>query len=163
MSATLAVTAHAVGGGGLPATGLTVVLTVGVAAVGVTIADRRRSTGTIMAVLGAAQLVTHVLLSLNPMHMAGDTVMMAPGRADSPAMLGAHAIAVLVSGVLLAKADAALFLIIAALAMLLPSLLTAPPVPAGPAGARPRTMPQDRSTAVLLRRSNARRGPPVTA
>lgn len=163
VSATLAIAAHALGGGGLPATGLTLVLTAGVAGIGVAIADRRRSTGTILAVLGAAQLVTHVLLSFNAMHMAGNTVVLAPRQTDSAAMLGAHTIAVLLSAVLLAKADAALFLIIAVLAMLLPSLLTAPPVPAAPAGARPRAIPQDRSTAVLLRRSHARRGPPVTA
>jgi hypothetical protein len=163
VSATIAVAAHAVGGGGLPATGLTVVLTLGVAAIGVAIADRRRSTGTILAVLGAAQLVTHVLLSFNTMHMADDTVMTTPVRADSPAMLGAHVIAVLLSAGLLAKADAALFLITAVLAMLVPSLFSAPPVPAAPAGARPRTVPRDRSTTVSLCRSNARRGPPVTA
>jgi hypothetical protein len=164
VSATLAVAAHALGGGGLPATGLTVVLTVGGAGIGVAIADRRRSTGTILAVLGAAQLVTHVLLSFNPMHMAGNTVMAdGSARADSPAMLGAHAIAVLVSAVLLAKADAAIFLVTAVLAMLAPSLLTAPPVPSAPSGARPRALPQDRSTAVSLRRSHARRGPPVNA
>ncbi|HEY3753332.1 MAG TPA: hypothetical protein VGL80_29435 [Pseudonocardiaceae bacterium] len=164
MSATLAVAAHALAGGGLPATGLTVVLTLGLAAIGVAIADRRRSTGTILAVLGAAQLVTHVLLSLSPMHMAGDVVIAdgAP-RADSAGMLGAHVIAVLVSAVLLAKADAAVFLITAVLAMLLPSLLIAPPVPSAPAGARPHAVPQDRSISVLLRRSHARRGPPVTA
>jgi hypothetical protein len=163
VSATLAMAAHALAGGGLPATGLTIVLTLGVAAIGVAIADRRRSTGTILAVLGAAQLVTHVLLSFNPMHMAGNTMMVNAPRADSAGMLGAHAIAVLVSAVLLAKADAAIFLIAAVLAMLLPSLLTAPPVPSAPAGARPRAVPQDRSISVLLRRSHARRGPPVTA
>jgi hypothetical protein len=89
--------------------------------------------------------------------------MTAAPHATSPTMLGAHAIAVLVSAVLLAKADAVIFLVVAVLAMLLPTLLTAPPVPSAPARACPRVAPQDRSTAVLLRRSHARRGPPVHA
>jgi hypothetical protein len=148
----------------LPDTGLTVLLTVGVAAVGIAMADRRRSTGAILAVLGAAQLASHVLLSfgddVGAMHM---TTASALPSMNGMAMLGAHVIAVLVSAALLAGADTAVFLVVAVLAILLPRLLTAPPVPSGPSAPRRVVLAQDRCVAVLLRRSHARRGPPVTA
>src|SRR6266568_4615950 len=54
MLAALAVAAHAVSGGMVPDPGLTALLTVGVAAVGIALADRRRSQGAILLVLGAA-------------------------------------------------------------------------------------------------------------
>lgn len=73
-STTLAITAHAVAGGGLPDTTLSAfvtvgvltvgVLPVGIAAVGVGLADRRRSPGVILAVLAGAQLATQVSLAL---------------------------------------------------------------------------------------------------
>jgi hypothetical protein len=163
-SAALAVVAHTIAGGMLPDTGLTVLLTVGVAAVGIAMADRRRSPGAILAVLGAAQLASHVLLSfgddVGAMHMTTAAVL--PSM-NGLAMLGAHVIAVLVSAALLAGADTAVFLVVAVLAMLLPRLLTAPPVPSGPTATRRVVLAQDRCVAVLLRRSHARRGPPVTA
>src|ERR1700743_3007616 len=87
-SAMLAVAAHAAAGGGLPDPGLTALLTIGVAAVGVALADRRRSAGAIIAVLGAAQLATHVLPSFAEMGMAGDMGM--AGHSYTLAMLGAH-------------------------------------------------------------------------
>lgn len=160
-SAALAIAAHAVGGGDLPGTGLTVLLTVGVAAVGIAMADRRCSGLSILVVLGFAQLATHVLLSFESMdmhmhHGAGPHV-------NGPLMLAAHAVAVPLTAALLAKADAVLFLVAAVLARLLPVLLTVPPVPGAPARPLPRLHPRDRVTAVLLARSNARRGPPAYA
>jgi hypothetical protein len=165
-SATLTVAAHTVAGGMPPDTGLTVLLTLGVAAVGVALAGRRRSPGAILAVLGAAQLASHVLLSFGDSvgaMSAGDLRMVAP--VTGTAMLGAHVLAVLLSAALLAGAETAVFVVAGVLAMLLPRLLTAPPVPSAPpdAGARRFMLAQDRYTAVLLRRSHARRGPPVTA
>jgi hypothetical protein len=157
VSATLAVSAHAVAGGMAPDTGLTVLVTAGVAAAGIAVADRRRSTGAILAVLGAAQLATHVLLSVDEMPMPGSP------HVDGWTMTAAHALAVLLSAVLLSRADAALFLVVAVLAMLLPSVWTAPPVPSAPSVARRRAPAHDRCTAVLLHRSHARRGPPVAA
>jgi hypothetical protein len=162
-SAVLAVGAHAAAGGGLPSTGLTALLTVGVAAAGIAMAGRRRSTLAILAVLGAAQLATHVLLSVQT--LAADQVMAMHGMPfDGGSMIGAHVVAVLVSAGLLAKADAAVFAIAAVLAMVLPTVLRVPPVPEAPPGPRPFPTPVDRTTIrILLRRSNARRGPPVTA
>lgn len=164
-SAVLTDAAHAAAGGGLPSTGLTALVTVGVAAAGIGLAGRRRSPLAILAVLGAAQLATHVLLSVET--LAADQGMATAMHGmpfDGAGMIGAHAIAVLVSAGLLAKADAALFAVAAVLAMVLPTVLCAPPVPTAPARTRPFPTPVDRATVrILLRRSHARRGPPVTA
>ncbi|HVV17997.1 MAG TPA: hypothetical protein VHF06_01085 [Pseudonocardiaceae bacterium] len=153
-SAALAVVAHAVSGGMAPDTGLTALLTVGVAAVGVALADRRRSTGAILTVLAGAQLAMHVLLSVGSMGM--------PTHVNDLVMLGAHAGAVLVSALLLARADDAVFLLACVLAMLLPVLVAVPPAPSAPVRVRHRrTERVDRRAAVLLRRACARRGPPL--
>jgi len=159
-SATLAVAAHRLAGGGLPHTGLTIVLTFGVAGIGVTMANKQRSMWAILVVLGVAQLATHLLLSIQMMDMPG----MAPATMPyGTTMLGAHTIAVLVTTVLLTKADAAVFTVSAALARLLPILVSAPPVPTAPSRPRPRVAPLLRPTSVLSCRENARRGPPVCA
>lgn len=161
-SAALAVAAHTAGGGAVPDTGLTVLLTVGVAAIGIAMADRRCSTPAILTLLGCSQAATHVLLSFESMDMH-----MAMGGAgphpNAAVMLGAHAVAVLLTAGLLAKADAAVFLVAAVLAWLLPVLFTVPPVPEAPARPLPRVHPRNVVVTVLLRRSNARRGPPVYA
>lgn len=157
VSGSLATVAHEFGGGEVPATGVTAVLTVGVAAVGIALAGRRSSLPAILVVLGSAQLATHVLLSIETMNMPG------MHQVHLPAMVGAHTVAVLVSAVLLAKADAAIFEVIAALARLLPTVLTTPPTPQAPARPKPPASPIDRTSTVLFRRSNARRGPPVAA
>ncbi|HEX5113598.1 MAG TPA: hypothetical protein VFW65_00205 [Pseudonocardiaceae bacterium] len=157
VSGSLAAAAHGFGGGGVPATGVTVLLTLGVAAIGVAMANRQCSLSGVLAVLGAAQLASHVLLSIETMNMP---VMY---QVDGPVMVGAHAVAALVSAVLLAKADAAVFEIIAALARLLPTVLSAPPVPEALEQPAPGAHPNDRAITVLLRRRSARRGPPLLA
>jgi hypothetical protein len=154
-SATLAVAAHTAAGGEVPDTALVLLLVVGVAAVGVALADRRRSTPAILVVLGIAQLVSHLLLSLGMPAMASET--------NDLTMLGAHVVAVLVSGALLARADAAIFRFAAVLAMLLPRLLVAPPVAESVVLARPSALCRVTAMSVLLRRSHGRRGPPVSA
>jgi hypothetical protein len=155
-SAALAVAAHAVAGGGLPDPALTALLTVGLAAFGVALADRRHGVGTVLLVLGAAQLATHVLLSVAEPDMAG-------GRMDTPLLMtGAHAVAVLVTAALLASADAVLFRLAAVFSMLLPTVLVAPPVPAGPVALRCAATPLHRPMSALLRLSDPRRGPPRT-
>lgn len=158
-SAALAIAAHAVGGGDLPGTGLTVLLTVGVAAVGIAMADRRCSGVSILVVLGVAQLATHLLLSFESMDMYMNSG--AGPHVDGSTMLAAHAVAVPLTALLLTKADAALFLVAAVLARLLPTMLAIPPVPEAPARPLPRLRPVDRVATVLLCRSNARRGPPA--
>jgi EamA domain-containing membrane protein RarD len=159
-SATLAIAAHRLAGGALPDTGLTIVLTFGVAGIGITMADKQRSASAILAVLGAAQLATHLLLSVQTMDMPG---MGSGAMPYGTSMIGTHVVAVLITTALLTRADAAVFAVAAALARLLPVLVAAPPVPAAPARPRPRVAPLARPTSVLLCRDNARRGPPVCA
>jgi hypothetical protein len=153
------VAAHAVSGGMLPDLGLTALLTVGVAAVGIAMADRRRSRGAILLVLGAAQLATHVLLSVADEGMPGSGDLVNP-----LVMTGAHAAAVAIAAVVLARADAVVSGLAGLLAVLLPRVLMAPPPPVGPLPVSWRwAVPVDRATAVLLRLASPRRGPPVPA
>jgi len=151
-SAVLTVTAHAAAGGGVPATGLTVLLTVGIAAAGTALADRARGDLPVLGALAAAQLSTHLALSV-PCGRAEPTA-----ESGCP-MLLAHLVAVLLTALLLARADAAIAGAVAALNMLVPRRdrplpirgITAPAI--GSARA-------DNVLEVLLRRIHSRRGPP---
>jgi hypothetical protein len=145
----------------LPDLGLTALLTVGVAAVGTALADRRRGPGVILLTLAAAQLATHVLLSLTA--DPGAMAPMTPSPVGPLAMLAAHAVAVVLTALLLAGADAVLFRVAAALARLLPRPLVGPPVTVPPPSRCGFADPVDRTLAVLLRLASPRRGPPVPA
>src|SRR6202000_51444 len=147
-SAMLAVAAHAAAGGGLPDPGLTALLTIGVAAVGVALADRRRSAGAIIAVLGAAQLATHTVLSFAETGLTGNVHMIVHGY--TLPMLGAHAVAVLLTAWLLSRADDAIFLVAAALGRLWPRLFALPAIPDRPRRSRPAAAGPDRAPTVLL-------------
>ena len=155
VSAVLAVAAHTVAGGMMPDFGLTVLLTIGVAALGVALADRRRGFGMILLTLGAAQVATHELLSL-----ASDG--MAMSQVDPLTMTAAHAVAVVVTAVLLAQAEAVVFRLAGALARLLPRVLVGPPA-LGRLSVPHRVDAVDRALVVLLRLASPRRGPPVAA
>ncbi len=154
-SAALASTAHAAADGGLPDASGTVVLTALIGWTATSLADKVRGPLGILAMLGAAQLLMHlVLTALNTHPGAGNHV-------DPIAMTSAHVVATLLTAVLLAHAERGLLLATAALRRLLP-VLWSPPVPSVPistvvhpaaAGAR--------AVDVLLRRVCARRGPPV--
>lgn len=159
-SAALAIAAHAIAGGRLPDAWLTVLLTVGVAGVGIVLAGRRRSIWAILGVLGAAQLATHVLLSFGMTDMAGMTT--ADVRFNGMGMVVSHAVAVAVTAALLFHADDALFFAASVFAGLVPTVLVAPPAPSVPPRLRPADVPV-RAAVVLLRRANSRRGPPVVA
>lgn len=162
-STALAIAAHAVGGGGLE-TGPAVLLAVGVAGAGVALANRRFSVWTLLAVLGAAQLVTHLVLSSD---MAGMPDMAGMGAAslsfNGATMVAAHAVAVALTAAVLFYADTATFFLTGMVAHLLPVIVVAPP----PTSTEARDLwriadaPAIRPAAALLCRTNARRGPPV--
>jgi hypothetical protein len=161
-SATLAIVAHGVAGGGLPDTALTLLLVFIVSAVGIAVAGRRYSLGAVAAVLGAVQLITHLLLSFDSTGidgMAGMNVATVGGLA----MVGTHVLAVAITSVLLVQADAVLFTLARAVRRLLPILVAPAPIIAEAPRPRPAVASRDHLAAVLLCRINARRGPPVAA
>lgn len=154
-SAALAIAAHAVASGMLPSAGLTLLLTLGVAAGGTALADRQRGPGAVLLALGTAQLGMHLILSV------------AGHGGDQPVngwlMTGGHALAVLCAAGLLARAEAALFAVASALGRLLPRRwATAPTMPTALVAAPRLPAPADRALSVLLCRCLGRRGPPVT-
>lgn len=158
-SAALAVAAHGIAGGGMPGMVPTLLLSFGVSATGIGLANRRYSLGVVVVLLGVTQLVTHLLLSVDSSGMSG----MSPETFNGLTMLGAHAAAVLVTSLLLVWADTLLFALARTLRRLLPIVVA--PAPIAVARQRPRLSAASRGhvTAVSLCRINARRGPPVVA
>ncbi|GDY31133.1 hypothetical protein [Gandjariella thermophila] len=154
----LAVTAHGLAGGGWPDSGFTLLLTALLAAAGTALAGRRRGLPAILGALGASQVALHLLLTdLDPHPDAGAGGM----AADWRVMTAAHTVAVLLTALLLTRAEAAVFAVAAAIAALLPRRMAPGPVNAGP---RQRVIPAVRAGTelrVLFRRVCARRGPPA--
>jgi hypothetical protein len=154
--AALAVAAHGLAGGGWPDTGFTLLLTVLLAGAGTALADRRRGLPAILGALGAAQLGMHVLLSAAHPHHAG----VAAGL-PWPGMTASHAVAVLLTAVLLAKAEAAVFAVASALGALLPRRPLPAPVNTPRPGVVVAPLRVDTELDVLFHRVCLRRGPPV--
>jgi hypothetical protein len=153
-SSGMAIAAHALAGGGLPDTGLILLLTCLTAAIGTSFAARWRSGPAMLAVLGTAQLGMHLVLSMPDNHLESAHV-------QEPAMTGLHALAVVLTAVLLTKADAVLRALTAVVTDWLPVPLTAPRTPAAPL-VLPILAGQGRQELhVLLHRVHTRRGPPV--
>lgn len=157
-SAALAIAAHGLGGGTLSDSGFTVLLATLLAWGGLSLASRG-GTLALVGVLGATQACQHVLLSEIA---GGHGHMMA--RFDGWTMFATHAVATLVTAVLLTRAGVALGTIAAALAWLLGRLgaLVAGPVLGTPPtiGTAPPARP-GQLLEVLFRQVCARRGPPV--
>ncbi|MGH2604886.1 MAG: hypothetical protein ACRDJ9_36510, partial [Dehalococcoidia bacterium] len=154
-----ACTAHAAAGGGMPDASLTVVLTAIVAWASASLADRARGTLGIMATLGAAQLLMHLVLSvLNQHHHHGVVI-------DPAAMTLAHVLATVLTAVLVARAEDGLILVAASLRRrrLLPTRwsLPAPSTPRRTFVAAPKAGAGILD--VLLSRVCAPRGPPLTS
>jgi hypothetical protein len=163
---------HRAAGGALPDLGLLVVLALLLAGFLITLADRRRGPLAILVLVGGSQLALHGLLQLLGGSHQHAT---APGSPGSPGtgllavpalmpalMLGAHALATVITAAVLAGAEAAVFTVAHALARVLPLALSMPRTPEAP-GRRPGvvTGPLDaRLRGVLGRRLHLRRGPP---
>ncbi|WP_344858106.1 hypothetical protein [Amycolatopsis ultiminotia] len=156
-SASLAVTAHAVADGGLPDTALTLLLTALFGWTATALAGRARGPLATIAVLGAGQLVMHLVLTTLSGHEHGA----AAGRPDGWTMTAAHAIATLVTALLLARADAMLLSVLRVLRAILPALTRPLPVRSA-AGAPLPSRPAAAATLLQidLRRVRRRRGPP---
>ncbi|MEU4448421.1 hypothetical protein AB0K14_29990 [Actinosynnema sp. NPDC050801] len=150
-STALACAAHVVGSGGLPDIGTTILLTALLAFAGRALAGRWWGTAGVVALLGLSQVVLHVMLTW----LSG---LSHHGFEPTAAMLVGHACAAVLTGLVPARAEAAVFAIARALASWWPEPLT-------PLGARRPlwvvTAPRDPAVVPdVLRRAHARRGPP---
>jgi len=157
-SGALSVAAHGAGGGSLTEFAPVLPLIVLTAFAGTAVATRRRNPLAVLGALAATQLAQHLLLSLVHSHQPS------PEQGlgfDGTQMAGAHAVAALLTGVLLVKADAALFALAAAVSRLLPRRLAPAPIRLAPRVPVPRANDPAALIEVLLRRVNGRRGPPV--
>lgn len=131
-NAVLAVAAHAVGGGAAPDHALTVLAAVGIAAAGTALSDRQCGPPAMFAAVAVSQLGLHLVLTgLSGPHMATMAGGSAAGTwADGNAMASnamagsgtagavmttAHAVAALITALLLAGAESALFAVAAVL------------------------------------------------
>ncbi|SDF54613.1 hypothetical protein [Pseudonocardia oroxyli] len=100
LTALLSALGHLAGGGTLPDLGLLLVLLPLLALVVTSLAERIRGRFAVLGTLGAGQLVLHELLVLFGHDHAGPV--------DAPRMLAMHAVATVLSGLLLAHVDALL-------------------------------------------------------
>jgi hypothetical protein len=161
--ALLTYSGHRAAGGAMPDLGLLVVLTLLLAGFLTTLADRRRGPLAILALVGGSQLALHGLLQLlagsHSDAMTGPAGV-GPGAGTLP-MLGAHALATVLTSVVLAGAEDAVFTVAHALARVLPLISSAPRAAELPSRLSAITGPLDgRLRGVLLRRLHLRRGPP---
>jgi hypothetical protein len=165
---------HRAAGGALPDLGLLIVLALLLAGFLITLADRRRGPLAILVLVGGSQLALHGLLQLlggSHEHTASAVSPGSPGLPGTgplavPAlmpvlMLGAHALATVITAAVLAGAEAAVFTVAHALARVLPLALSMPRTPEPPGRPGVVTGPLDaRLRGVLGRRLHLRRGPP---
>jgi hypothetical protein len=147
------------------------------AALMISLADRRRGPVTIFVLVGGSQLLLHELLQLlgspaNPhavtdAGMAGMPGMPGPPAAMNPLLMtGAHALATLVTAAILSGAEeAALAMAVALVDVVLAAPSVTRPCPAEPGTGLPVSVVPltGRLRGVLARRLNLRRGPPIAA
>jgi hypothetical protein len=155
-SASLSVAAHGAAGGSLVEFTPVLPLVLLIAGAATALADRYRSPLAILAALGAAQLAQHQLLDL--MHHHAPTGGLG---FDAVQMTAAHVLAVLGTGLVLVKADAALVSLVNAVSRLLPRTSAPGPVELPPRVTARRPAPGAPLIELLLRSVNGRRGPPV--
>ena len=155
--AALTVAAHGAAGGTVADSSLTALLTTVLAWGGASLA-RRGGLPTLVGVLAVTQAAQHVLLTeIAHVHQPAPSV-------DGWLMFGAHAVATVLSAVLLTRAGGAVASVAAAVRWLVGRLQTPSTArPPGRAGAAPARIPARPGILleVLLRRVSPRRGPPV--
>jgi hypothetical protein len=153
-SAALAVAAHGLGGGSVADSGFTVLLATLLAWGGLSLARRWGTLG-LVAVLGTTQACQHVLLTeLASGHRETAAVF------DGWTMFGAHAVATVLTALLLTRAGVALRAI-AAVFSRLRVLVAAPVVPRTVTAGTSLPVRPGPLLEVLLRRVRPRRGPPL--
>ncbi|MFF0144531.1 hypothetical protein ATK36_3293 [Amycolatopsis sulphurea] len=151
-SASLTVTAHVAGDGGLPDPALTLLLTGLLGWTGTALARRVRGRLATLAVLGGGQVVMHLVLTTLNEHQHGSPA--------SWTMTAAHAAATLLTALLLARADAVLLGLLQLLRAILPALSPPLPVPAAAGVPLPPPVEATALRKVDLHHVRCRRGPP---
>lgn len=154
-STALACAAHAIGAGGLPDIGTTILLTALLAFAGRSLADRRWGTAGVVVLLGLSQVVLHVMSAwLSGLSHHG----FEPGAT----MLAGHACAAVLTGLVLARAEAAVFVVARVLAAWWPRPLAHPDADCPLwVATSPRALVPERG--VVLAGAHARRGPPFAS
>jgi hypothetical protein len=152
-STTLACTAHVVAAGGLPDLGTTILLTALLAFAGRPLSDRQRGTAGMILLVGLAQVVLHVMLTW----LSG---LSHHGFEPTATMLAGHVLAAGLTGLVLARAEAAVFTIARVLAAWWPRPF--PPLhPHRPLWVATTPASPVSGHAVVPARAHARRGPPL--
>jgi hypothetical protein len=157
-SAALAIAAHGIGGGTVSDSLFTVLLATLLAWGGSTLAARG-GTPALVGVLGVTQLCQHLLLTELANGHGHQQALFDPWT-----MFTAHAVATVLTAVLLARAGVALRLVASAVAWVLSrltALVTGPVRPATHPGGSPLPARPGAFLEVLFREVCARRGPPV--
>ena len=155
-AAALAIAAHGLAGGGWPGMSTLAIVAVLVALAAGGFTGRRSSALAVAAALAGAQLAMHMILDTASTHHDQSSV------ADGRTMLAAHAIATLLSAIVLAQADGALSAVWTVARAVLPRIPVTPPVPSPEPVIRCVALPAaDMVRRVVLRESCARRGPPT--
>jgi len=153
-SGALSVMAHYFADGSLPDIAPTLLLIGLVGWTATALAAKARGPLATIALLGSTQVIMHLLLTTLSNHdMAG--------QGNGAVMFATHAIATVLTALLVARADAMLLTVLSVVRAFLPRLLTPLPVPA----AAPSPIPARTSTAghlvdVDFRDIHGRRGPP---
>lgn len=159
-SGALAVSAHALGDGGLPDASLTLVLMVLIGWTATALAAKTKGLTGILAVLGTGQILMHLVLTVLMTHSEHQAA--GPVVVHGMTMTAAHTGATLVTALLVTRVEALLRAVIGVMRMLLPIVWLPSPVPAA-APKPPLVLPAGASelAGVLIRRVNGRRGPPL--
>ncbi|WP_424186252.1 hypothetical protein ACOBQX_00170 [Actinokineospora sp. G85] len=151
----LAVSAHAIGGGGVPTSGMVLLLAALTGWAGSSLVDRGTALPRMVVALGVTQVLQHGLLSVVPeaAHQHG-------ARVDGRAMLAGHVLAVLLTAVVLVHADRAVLAAADAVTGVLPRRPLV--LPAAPALLLPAIETSARTPALATWvQAPARRGPPA--
>lgn len=158
-AASLSVAAHAAAGGSLPDPVTTAIVTALLVGAGTALADRRRGPFTIVGALGLTQLTLHLFLQLSGSHQGHQGHHGLPF--DPAVMVAGHLLAAVVTGLVLARAEQALFVVARVLALVLPRKHSALPVVV-PLRTVCIPAPTQRVIAQLIRRRiHTPRGPPL--
>jgi hypothetical protein len=162
-TAAIGISAHVVGGGTIPDTGLTVGIAAFVAWAGTTLADRQRGPVATIAALAVGQAMLHVVLVLPPGLLHHQHHPQPAGGSGTLTMLAGHTTAVLLMGLLLAWTDSVVVAALLIVRCVLRRIRTTVPAHAPLWVAVVPAFARDGAKEVLLRRTRSRRGPPLLA